>query len=367
MEPGYTRTITTASKQVLGVTYHPAGDQLEGALTCEYESNHGRDLFHTPEVHSSFDSASTSTTRIMSPLNFEFDEPFGSDLEANYFNLINAFLQPDSQASVQDVANEILEISPQKDPNQETRSKLASVAAEMASQIPYTHPSMSRLGNLIAQVFNSRRDVQDPPDFSMVRPFSQDVRILTIELKIGQLKTSRYNGFQGEVREIVGERFGFQGYINYNAFLAHVYSGIWRDPPFPRLAMWELRVALEDPPDDDLEQRDQYAMSAAQWIMIYGDAIFEIMGDSGDAEDDWYPRPTSHGRPSKKGISKLVDSVISRMKKQTNRDRWDFWRDGFEELASKQVVGEKELTHAQEMRKLCHDAAQRMREIEKGI
>lgn len=132
------------------------------------------------EVLSSFNNArcgNISATNTMASLKFELEEPFESDLEASYFNLINAFIQPDSQASVQDVANEILDILPQGDPVQETRSKLTSVAAEMASQIPYTHPSMSRLGNLVAHVFNSRKDVQDPPDSSTVGPSSQTEKI----------------------------------------------------------------------------------------------------------------------------------------------------------------------------------------------
>lgn len=171
------------------------------------------------------------------------------------------------------------------------------------------------------------------------------------------------------MREIVGERFGFQGYINYNAFLAHVYSAIWRDPPCPRLAVWELRDALEDPPDDEPQQHHQYIMAAAQWILIYGDAIFPIMDDSEDVDDEEieYPFPTYHKRSSKEGISKLVDSVTSRMKKRTKRDRWNFWRDRFGEIASDKGSEEKEPTYAPEMRKLCHAAAQRMRELEKGI
>lgn len=100
----------------------------------------------------------------MASLNFQFEEPFDEPLLDDYFNILNSFVQPDSQASTQDAAKEIFKIHPKVEPTNEDGSDLIWVAAEMSSQIPYTHPSMKRLANLIALVLNSQEHVRDAPD-----------------------------------------------------------------------------------------------------------------------------------------------------------------------------------------------------------
>lgn len=98
--------------------------------------------------------------------------------------------------------------------------------------------------------------------------------------------------------------------------------------------------------------------------------MFKIMNtDEPDEGAEGYPPPLYHKSASKNGLSRMVASVTSAMKheKRTRRDRWNFWRGQFEKLASDKEVEGKEPAHAQEMKKLCHDAAQRMREVEKGI
>lgn len=109
-------------------------------------------------------------------------------------------------------------------------------------------------------------------------------------------------------------------YINFHAFAAHIDERrtLSTDPTW---AIWAQREAHETPHDTVHDSgTGTHVLAAAQWILWYGRTLFQqVLCPADVASDDlrdWKPGPLYDG---KSGLS---------------LERWRFWRDGFDAVAS---------------------------------
>jgi len=147
-------------------------------------------------------------------------------------------------------------------------------------------------------------------------------------------------------------------HVNFQAFVAHLHEHRLLGSS-PTWAIWALREAhettCEETGRDGRIVRDTLVLSAAQWILWYGQSLFKqvlLSGDTGDDEEDLQisrPGPLYSGRA---GLS---------------LDRWHFWRDGFNSAVARAGDEEKNNGYGQECVEVAARAAEMMDLLEIGM
>ena len=141
-------------------------------------------------------------------------------------------------------------------------------------------------------------------------------------------------------------------YVNDQAFTAKVYDRRIVSANSSR-AIWALRYAFEQPNKQEVYEnvKDIYISGAAQWILWYGQRLFQSLMFSGEVTRDqlksWQPGPLYIGKP---GLS---------------IHRWRFWQNAFLKVASGHDEGEK--GHGEECRSLALRAADIMGALERSM
>ena len=141
-------------------------------------------------------------------------------------------------------------------------------------------------------------------------------------------------------------------YVSDQAFTAKVYERRIVSASSSR-AIWALRCAFEQPNKQEVNQnlRDIYISGAAQWILWYGQRLFQSLMFPGEVTADqlksWQPGPLYKGQS---GLS---------------IHRWRFWQSEFLGVASGSDKGEK--VHSEECRNLALRAADIMGVLERSM
>jgi Protein of unknown function (DUF3632) len=118
---------------------------------------------------------------------------------------------------------------------------------------------------------------------------------------------------------------------------------------------WAQREAHEDthPEGQKGGIRDAIVMEAAQWILCYGQSLFNQVLFPGDISSEelqhWTTGPLYHG---KNGL---------------DPQRWHFWRDGFNAVASSSSRGEKGEVWGEDCRSVVKKAADMMEALERDM
>ena len=139
-------------------------------------------------------------------------------------------------------------------------------------------------------------------------------------------------------------------YINFHAFAANLHERrIF--PTNPTWAIWAQREAHETRREGQGSFHDVYVSAAAQWILLYGQSFFKQVLFPGDVSSDdlrlWNPGPLYDG------------------KAYLSLQRWHFWRDGFNAVASDEK--EEEKGFGQECKMVAAKAAEMMDSLEKNM
>lgn len=106
-----------------------------------------------------------------------------------------------------------------------------------------------------------------------------------------------------------------QEWTSLNSFAARLHGSSVQT--WTNFGIWELRGALEEPPQSDAE-RDGQLRSSSEWILHAGSALRSKQGQQGELDD--MEKRMLKGGSLFKGESGLSD------------ERWGFWRDRFREL-----------------------------------
>ena len=107
-------------------------------------------------------------------------------------------------------------------------------------------------------------------------------------------------------------------FVNYNAFLAHLMEAktVFSEPT---VAIWALRNAFEED-TDSAGRHDMTVLAAAQWILWYGQSLFEsILWHNESVEAD--------------NVKEWKFGQWYKGKGLLDRSRWDFWKTGFQQAA----------------------------------
>lgn len=87
----------------------------------------------------------------MAALNLRLDEP-GVPMQQQAFDILYQALQPEADMTVKSAATEISKLLPGTDPESDTVFTVLYAFFEAAFQIPYDHPSMTKLAAILAAV-----------------------------------------------------------------------------------------------------------------------------------------------------------------------------------------------------------------------
>lgn len=88
-------------------------------------------------------------------LDLQLEEPGEDPLSDQIFDIIRDTLQPDSELHLETVAHKIGALLPERKPYSREVGTFLETCYEAADQIPYSHPSMTKLTNLVSSTLNS--------------------------------------------------------------------------------------------------------------------------------------------------------------------------------------------------------------------
>jgi hypothetical protein len=82
-------------------------------------------------------------------LNLQLEEPGDDLLSDQAFDILRDTLQPDSESPLETAVQKIVALLPEGKPYSREVGVFLETCYEMADQIPYSHPSMTKLTNLV--------------------------------------------------------------------------------------------------------------------------------------------------------------------------------------------------------------------------
>jgi hypothetical protein len=94
-------------------------------------------------------------------LNLQLEEPGDDLLSDQAFDILRDTLQPDSESPLETAVQKIVALLPEGKPYSREVGVFLETCYEMADQIPYSHPSMTKLTNLVYLTLNSVWQAQD--------------------------------------------------------------------------------------------------------------------------------------------------------------------------------------------------------------
>ncbi|KAF7594723.1 hypothetical protein BBP40_008430 [Aspergillus hancockii] len=244
------------------------------------------------------------------------------------FRILDDFLQPDTETSLEVAVKAILEFIPDA-PLSDEVALVGDIVLELAQQIPYHHPSQVKLARVMEGLTTSPKFISGPHSsgqYMRGQRFKESLR-------------DTYNGPNGEFP---------QEWANLMAFYAHI-SAIHILPHDSTYAIWTMRDAFEErqvpwgPPFKG--ERNQRILAAAQFILWDGTELFKdvISPDLEDERPSWAP-----------GLLCFSEHRLSIR-------RWHFWKDGFKKAA------EESSGLSEECRIVAGKAARLMGAIEESL
>ncbi|KAI9750028.1 MAG: hypothetical protein M4579_006634 [Chaenotheca gracillima] len=275
----------------------------------------------------------------MASLTLEEEEPEEGSIVSKTFSIIRPFLQPGTKTTLESTARSILEILPESDSRSSDIKMFAQACIEIAEQIPYHHPSLIKLVDLL-------EDITPSPKFQFKQPQMQHngryIRHQDLKESLTDLFTGPDEGRPG-------------AYISFHAFSAQLDERRIVSRTDPSWAIFTHRDAFEGRRHFDKREGDEeaYVLVAAQYILWDGHSLFRqiLVLRQGDFDIDasdlraWTPGPLYRGKP------------------YLTVDRWHFWRDGYRAVAAEK----KEERYSQECRDVATKAANLMEALEKSL
>ncbi|KAI0479322.1 hypothetical protein GGR56DRAFT_634446 [Xylariaceae sp. FL0804] len=256
------------------------------------------------------------------------------DTSARLAGILRNFLQPDSATSLDEAAGSILKLIPPNASHSTEVRIFGDYCVELADQIPYYHPSHLKLARLLQRLNISSKFTDKIP------------------LPDGSEDFDSYQLLEEAMRDNIHfpEQDDPKVFVNFQAFVATAMAvGINGKNMGHSWGVQTMRDAFETRQKMKSWEVESYVMGAAQWILIYGQSLFQhIQCPVSKAEEqqmrdhswrlgDGYPKP---------------DAVEPR-----SVDRWRFWRDCFDSAAQDAGSGE-------ECKKVARKAAELMKAID---
>lgn len=280
--------------------------------------------------------------------------------------VIRDFLQPDTKLSLQSVALEMRKISSAKASGSgHPLDRFNETAVLLAEQVPYDHPSSWKLVELIKTVYDGAEDIpehvgaQNPRSRygNLDQQLGEESRGKTcVRCSIHVLTVCRRLAHSPpESREPCSRTRGLP-YVHERLCLRRSC-----EPPRLHRRTISVLMRMQDAFENDLRDKspefpNAYVMAAAQWILIYGEVLFELL-HSPPTEVEKRMCPPRH----KSGI--LARLLSKGQKRLLTLQRWHNWRDGFWAVAAGERDN-KDVTYVKECKDLAASAAERMQELE---
>ncbi|KAJ5773241.1 hypothetical protein N7457_008137 [Penicillium paradoxum] len=238
----------------------------------------------------------------------DHDDPW--IVEQRYLEIINDYLQPDSQISASDAATGVNKLTPmsRKARGEEVETpeswclEVWSTFSEIVKQIPHDHPSQDKMVEFIKAL----------------------KALPGVEVKLYQTDLWADPGPKHDAS-------GLERCVNWHAFSARVLQSGLADWFY--LTTCCINKALEEPHEVN-ESWECQIRAAAQWIEHSRDVIFHSLDNLADFKD-LIPGPLYTG---KGGLS---------------RERWEFWEARFRALAEDGTLSEGTIS-------MCGNAARQM-------
>ncbi|RDW70677.1 DUF3632 domain-containing protein [Aspergillus mulundensis] len=221
------------------------------------------------------------------------------------FAVLNDFLQPESTKPLHQAVREILALLPENAPESTEIWSAGDIIIEVASQIPYSHPSQLKLAQLVEQLISAEKFLDKSPSGDGMRYRGQ------------RFKESLRDSVTGPNDELLNE------WPNLNAFYAHLDAChiIPYTPAWAISAMWSaFEAEIEDPFPGE---KDQCILAAAQYIFWSGQELFKAISYVSEDYTPGEPGPLYTGEG---GLS---------------LHRWRFWKDGFRAAGGDMGIGEE--------------------------
>jgi hypothetical protein len=208
------------------------------------------------------------------------------------FQILNDFLQPDTETSLETTVESILKIVPDA-PLSDEVAMVGDIVLELAEQIPYHHPAQMKLARVMEGLMTSPKFMSGPYSSVSLESkkkmfFSRWLDEWTDGRHIGSVyarpalqrvatRCVRWfvatptHPFPPLIMHITGPNTEFpRQWPNLMAFYAHL-SSTHIVPHDPMYAIWTMREAFEErraPTNPRFEgERDQWILAAAQFIL----------------------------------------------------------------------------------------------------
>ncbi|KAF7719551.1 DUF3632 domain-containing protein [Penicillium ucsense] len=240
-----------------------------------------------------------------SPLHLDSPLPSDSSQE-KVFAVLADYLSPESPLPLDLAVESLLKLLPASGPDSEEIYRFGEDCFEIAEMSSYKTSAHSRLAQLLEALGLSSQ-------FTWVT--NENGRVWRFE----PLRLSMHNSYKGP------NASNPTHYINYNSFLAHLYSHrIF--PTDPTYALWAMRAAFEDDRDSEpAELRSAWVLGAAQWILWNGQGLFQLVMEPAlfDVTLETWP---ALRREQAWGVGRWYEG---RGEGGLSLERWRFWRGGF--------------------------------------
>ncbi|OCL09783.1 hypothetical protein AOQ84DRAFT_387930 [Glonium stellatum] len=226
------------------------------------------------------------------------------------FDIVAAYLQPDSSASATETAACLDALTPTKrqlcegEESEQPGSFLLEfweTFVVIVRQVPHDHPSQKRLVELV-------KELDRLAATSAESVWAHLQRLDNVLADNWNVPSEQEDSFEP-----------FKEWVNLNSFVSRLYgAGLIK---WYRFAIWTIRDSLENsqvPAADLLESR---VAAAAQWIENSASKLFKTLRDTEPSEGD----------------RRAFKSPLFDEEKVLSLDRWAFWRSKFQELAELEV------------------------------
>jgi hypothetical protein len=222
-------------------------------------------------------------------LDLQLEEPGDNPLSDQVFDIIRNTLQPDSELSLEIAVQQIGALLPEGKPYSSEVGTFLETCYEVADQIPYSRPSMTKLTTLVYSTLNAvwQSHVDKTGEKAQNTPYQKLVETLrdwwnsrsSSDKKPQAIKmlTSRAGSSPAEDPH---------KYVNFQTFTAHLHEREMIKGS--HLAVWTLQDALDGAKTVPEQERNAYVKAASNWLLLNGEAVYaETKGGGSVSTKEW--------------------------------------------------------------------------------
>jgi hypothetical protein len=208
-------------------------------------------------------------------LDLQLEEAGDDPLSDQVFDIVRNTLQADSELPLETAVQEIGTLLPEGKPYSSEVGTFLETCYEVADQIPYFHPSMTKLTTLVYSILNFVWQSQ----IDKVGENAQDTPYQRLVETLRDWWNSRSNSDkQPRAFKMLNSRAGSspaedpEKYVNFQTFTAHLHErGMIKGS---HLAVWTLQDALDGAKTVPERERNAYVKAASNWLLLNGEAIY---------------------------------------------------------------------------------------------